>query len=1025
MSSSYYCFIIGIIFAMSCGDTNQLPPPQAQTEEERRLPKFALSGLEVGEGLQAQLFAAEPLVRNPSNIDIDHLGRVWVVENVNYRPNNNPDNPYQVGGDQIAILTDTDLDGQADHRTTFFQDTLVDGAMGICVLDNKVILSTSPYIVVLTDVDRDDQADQVDTLFSGMGLKQGDHTVHAVSFGPDGRLYFNFGNAGGKLLDKDGQPVRDKFGIVVNDEGNPYRHGMAFRCELDGSNLEVLGHNFRNNYELAVDSYGSVWQSDNDDDGNQSVRINYVMEYGNFGYRDEKTGAAWQKSRSGMHPEISSRHWHQNDPGVVPNLLITGSGSPCGICVYEGEMLPARFHGHLMHADAGPGTLRAYPVKKTGAGYSASIDNLLVRKTDDWYRPTDIAVAPDGSVIGSDWYDPGVGGHLAGDPLRGRLYRLSNDKAYSCLPPDFSSPEQAVEALKSPNTATRYLAWTAIRSFDDQAEKALLDLWKYDNPRFRARALWLLGRIDSDHIRHALEDANPDIRLTAIRVARQLIPGQIEAIMKKMVSDQAPEVRREIAICLREHYFESNAEIWAQLASQFDGKDRWYLEALGIGASEHEDEYFQAWLEIAGDQINSRSGRRIIWRSRAKKAYDYLVDILKDPEQPAAALAPFLRAMDFHDNSSKNQRIAELLQIKRKDQAAFQQMALSHLSPQFAKNSSVVRKVVIELLPGLENTADYLDLVSQLDLKDQTETLLNLLHEHPNHEHGVRATSILISWDKWDLLKKEVKGKHKSSAITVLKHIWDRPAKAILTSVALDREQDMASRKAAIHSLGWDWGWEGRLKALLEDESLEVELKEVIATQLLMAPREADRQLGMSILKDMPGDRQAFASIQDLLQRKGDLESGKNHFQQNCSSCHQLDGEGIDFGPALSEIGNKLGKGALYSSIMYPSAGISHGFEGYLIKTKEGTTYSGYILGEDEQNVQIRLNGGISHNIAKSDIVSKKSMEMSLMTPNLHLLMGEDALVDLVEYLASKRNQATLVSNPYQGKIGYDRDEND
>ncbi len=68
---------------------------------------------------------------------------------------------------------------------------------------------------------------------------------------------------------------------------------MVFRCDLDGSNFEVLAHNFRNNYELAVDSFGTLWQSDNDDDGNRGVRINYVMEYGNYGYRDEMTGAGW------------------------------------------------------------------------------------------------------------------------------------------------------------------------------------------------------------------------------------------------------------------------------------------------------------------------------------------------------------------------------------------------------------------------------------------------------------------------------------------------------------------------------------------------------------------------------------------------------------------------------------------------------------------------------------------------------------------------------------------------------------
>ncbi|MFM9196891.1 MAG: dehydrogenase, partial [Planctomycetia bacterium] len=113
----------------------------------------------------------------------------------------------------------------------------------------------------------------------------------------------------------------------------PYRQGMVFRCKPDGSDFEVLGHNFRNNYEVAVDSFGTLWQSDNDDDGNKGVRINWVMEYGNYGYVDELTGAGWRAPRTNLEAEVPQQHWHLNDPGVVPNLLMTGGGSPCGLCV--------------------------------------------------------------------------------------------------------------------------------------------------------------------------------------------------------------------------------------------------------------------------------------------------------------------------------------------------------------------------------------------------------------------------------------------------------------------------------------------------------------------------------------------------------------------------------------------------------------------------------------------------------------------------------------------------------------------
>ena len=169
-------------------------------------------------------------------------------------------------------------------------------------------------------------------MFTNIGGKQHDHGIHAFHFGPDGRLYFNFGNAGKRLCDPEGNLITDINGIKCTNENNrPYQEGMVFRCDLDGKNVELLAWNFRNNWEVAVDSFGTIWQSDNDDDGNKAVRINYVMEYGNFGYKDEITGAGWREPRIGMAGEIPDRHWHQNDPGVVPNLLITGAGSPTGL----------------------------------------------------------------------------------------------------------------------------------------------------------------------------------------------------------------------------------------------------------------------------------------------------------------------------------------------------------------------------------------------------------------------------------------------------------------------------------------------------------------------------------------------------------------------------------------------------------------------------------------------------------------------------------------------------------------------
>src|SRR6266849_7392912 len=347
--------------------------------------RASMSNFTVCEGLQLSLFASEPMVRNPTDMDVDAQGRVWITEGVNYRSSFQKWGVLQREGDRIVILEDTNGDGTADKETVFYQDPSINAALGVCVLGIKVIISSSPHVFVLTDTDGDGKADKRELLFTGIGGKDHDHGVHAFVFGPDGKLYFNMGNAGkqlfypiernvalhgeiGKVAMK---PVIDLEGNEVIDHGKPYRMGMVFRCNMDGSEVETLAWNFRNNYEVAVDSFGTLWQSDNDDDGNRGVRINYVMEYGNFGFTDELTGASWSSPYLGQSDEIPLRHWHQSDPGVVPNLLHTGAGAPSGILVYEGNLLPAVYQNQMIHADPGVNIVRAYPVTNNGAGYKA------------------------------------------------------------------------------------------------------------------------------------------------------------------------------------------------------------------------------------------------------------------------------------------------------------------------------------------------------------------------------------------------------------------------------------------------------------------------------------------------------------------------------------------------------------------------------------------------------------------------------------------------------------------------------
>ena len=201
-----YCTLLNLLLAMSllisCNNiSNQgkgVGQSDSLTEEQRHLPENTLKGLSISEGLELHSFATEPMLKNPTNIDVDERGRVWVTEAYNYRPDING-NPTNALGDRIMILEDKDGDGKADTAKVFYQGPELNAPLGICVLGNRVIVSQSPYVWVFYDDNGDDKADRKEILFSGIGGEQHDHAAHAFTFGMDGKLYFNMGNEGKTL----------------------------------------------------------------------------------------------------------------------------------------------------------------------------------------------------------------------------------------------------------------------------------------------------------------------------------------------------------------------------------------------------------------------------------------------------------------------------------------------------------------------------------------------------------------------------------------------------------------------------------------------------------------------------------------------------------------------------------------------------------------------------------------------------------------------------------------------------------
>jgi putative membrane-bound dehydrogenase-like protein len=975
-------------------------------EAQRRQVAHALESMQVADGLEVSLFAAEPMVMNPTNIAVDARGRVWVCEALNYRLPYNDKFEKHEEGDRILILEDTDGDGRADERTVFYQGPDLLAPLGIAVLGDKVYVSSSPTLQVFTDTDGDNQADTRDTLFITEGGRDHDHGLHSMTFGPDGRLYFNFGNEVHGLKDKSGNYILDQEGNPIRTDGKPYRQGVALRCDRDGANVEVLGHNFRNPYELAVDAFGNVWQSDNDDDGNQGTHINFLLEYGNYGYTDEISGAGWRTRRIGWEKEIPVRHWHQNDPGTVPVLRYNYAGSPTGLAFYEGDLLPEVYQNQMIHCEALKNEVRAYPVSVDGAGYTA--DSLVILKSQDqWFRPSDVAVAPDGSLLISDWYDGGVGGHRMEDAQQGRIYRVApKTNSYKLEALDLTTPEGLQAAFLSPNQDAFYQAGSKLENSGADHEM-LQTLWKDGDATARARALWLLARTSADpgkYIRTALEESDERYRIMGIRMARQLEPEQLTDILATVVEDPSPAVRREAAIALRYLGTPEAAELWASLARRYDGEDRWYLEALGLGSDKYPNLYMAAYDADMGENAADAATKDIYWRIRSTESIAKMAEYIKDHQVSEQDAARYFRAFHFKPQEGRNETIAALLEMDHPLSAQINAYALSALDAGYLAGNAALQTKIKRLLPELKGTPEWLEAVKKMQLKQELPALLAMYRETDDRAlaneaintymnlGGVQKVAEDFRTARDDQEKLAVIQEYGAIQNDALVRLWD--------SLLDTGKENFAINTALVNALGNGWTGQHLLYDRVKDGKLQGNLKTAAVLHLLRCWDPQLRAAAPGFLTGAKAKEGYLPPVARLVEMQGSAPSGKTVFNNICATCHKVGEEGTEFGPNLSQIGGKLAKSALYSAILYPSAGINFGYEGYLIKTKGGGVFSGYIEGETEEEVNLRMMGGISQVIARKDISAIEAMDQSLMTANLQAVMEQQELVDLVEYLS-------------------------
>ncbi len=1049
-------------------------------------PQESLRSLVPAEGLSVSLWASEPMVRNPTTMEIDSRGRVWIAEGLNYRVSvkQNGDMIRVPGADQIKILSDTDHDGQAD-KVTVFADDIYPVPMGMAIEEVwqgsqyqgcRVYIGNSPDLLLLEDTDGDDRADRRSALLTGFRGIDCDHGLHGMTWGPDGKLYFTQGdsrygndklNAGDTTFD-----VWDRSRRHLSAS----RMGTTLRVNPDGTQLEVLAYKQRNNYETAVDSFGDVFTSDNDDDGNRGCRTIWIMAGGDYGYQNPQ----------------SSRHWAEEIPGIIPKLVGTGNGSPGGLLVYEGLELPKQYFHSILEADAGTHQINCHPLKRVGSGPRSDYQ-VLLKGTDSWFRPVDIAVAPDGTLFVCDWYDAGVGGNNFSDQTTGRIYQLRADERRDTRRserPDLSTVAGSIRALGSPNVTTRFAARQTLLAMGKPARIALQVLFRQGADHLRARALFTLFGFPAtgrDDVTAALSDPNPRIRESALQIlardaVRESVVGPPDAVkaaapavqflreILPLSNDPDPGVRRALLMALRNVPSDQDVDrALRQLTIRWDGRDRYYLEAVRAAIKDRDGDLVESlFSELARPAAESPGDNRNVaqppfYPIATNDAYLRIEDRLP-PATVASRLVgaawvlertealPFLerllattaspsvqRATDMAVSRIADPRAAELLLrrfLEIENDRGRQRELLRRLSVGLSghwratRSNDRLHEVIDYSLNNELLRVAAIQLIARNGLRDYDTFLLQMLDD--GELDTVARSAALEALGQLQVTSVREKAaefvrqaKHQGrggplvlAALSALHQLGNASTSGSLTDTAVDLEYPLDVRRKALQIVTTSPQGARHMLKLNTAGQIPDDLRSELTFLLNNHPDPSIRKAARQALP-LPknGNGRRIEDFDTVLARPADPGRGRTVFQQGkdnaCSRCHRVQGEGSWIGPDLSSIGIKYGRRELLYHILNPSGAINYNYVANTIWLTNGRILSGLIVSETAADVVLKTAQGERIHIARSDIDDQQPQSVSLMPEDLVGSLSDQDLADLIGYLATLQKPASTAGQYY------------
>lgn len=980
--------LAGTLFLVLADDKEPRPQGPKTPAEEK-------TTFQLASGFKIDLVACEPQVMDPVATCFDQDGKLYVAEMRGY-----PNDGYGTGNISsgcVKLLADRDGDGVYETATIF-----ADGLRfptSIQPWKKGILVSVAPDICFFEDTDGDGRADVKKTLYTGFGIDNIQQLLNSLQWGIDNWVYGCNGASGGSIrsVEKPDAPI-----VSLGSRG------IRFHPETPGS-LEPMSGGGQ--FGLSPDAWQHWFTATNSQHLRQIILPDHYLRR-NPGMTVPATtldipehGPACKVFRispfEAWRVERTTRRKTGPDSArfakteLIPGGFVTSACSPV---VYEADLFPAEYRRSVFICEPANNLVLRDRLEEKGAIYTAKradADREFLASTDNWFRPVNLSLGPDGCLYLVDFYrevietprslpDDMKPKLVLRSQERGRIWRISYGGAKREPMPKWSE-ETSVNLVSQLSNANIWRRLTAQRLLVERQDKtvapSLHDLVKNSSrDEGRAHALWTLqglGEVSADDICSALKDSSPGVRQQGLRVAESWLNRSepVRALAVKLADDPSAPVRFQAALSLGECDAPAAGEALGALLRK-DADDPWITAAVLSSSSRAAPSLLQGvvaddrWAASAGGKaIIGRLGTMIGSRGRDEEiigALALLKQIGKQPGWSSWQIA-LLNGLGLGMKNSP-----QPLHIWWDKGSPAISQALADIGHGFR---AAEKKA--ESTAPLPQRVEAVGLISYAPTRDARSMLQRLLQPDQPPELQSAAVRALSP--------------HRGAEVTeILLAAWPTAS----PSLRRELEEAIFGRREGIAPL---------LDAI---EAKKILPQQLDASRIALLRKLPDKALRDRAAKLLAGslnvDRQkVIESYKAILDLKSDAEKGRAVFRKHCIVCHRLENVGTEVGPDLNTALRDKTAEQLLISILDPSREVDKRFTNYLIETKSGRSLTGLIAAETAASITLRRSERAEDTVLRSQIDSITDTGKSLMPDGLEQQLTKQDAADLIAYLLS------------------------